>query len=296
MRYTRINLFVLLVIGIMAAAACSDAANVTTESEEPAVAAAPTPMATPVPPTDTPTPTAVPTVPPTATAEPTPTSTPTSTPVPPTDTPSPTATPTPIPPTSTPTPTATVTPTPLPPTATPTPAPTATNTPIPVGISIDNPFPYREKGALANTDNFALRIVEVSRGKEADKLIRWWRGDVERVTSGYTRVVVRIKVQNDGKREDYYDAEDRLHAYGLKSRMPYMDWWRSDGFDSCSSHSIHRLFAQWDNYEGIDPGRSRTGNICFLVRTDDSRSLLLVDNGGRYEGSYEDFRYWKLRQ
>ena len=232
--------------------------------------------------TVTPKPTAMPepTSTPKPTATPQRTATPKSTATPkPTSTPIPTATNTPVPPTPMPVPTDTATPAP-----TNTPAPTPTNTPIPQGASEDKPFPYREKGALVNSDDFLLRVVEVTQGKSADSLINY----PDELASHLTRVVVRIKVQNDGERSDNYSAYSRLHALGLKSGRSYTDW--SFGERSyCGSVQV-----SWDSYEDIGPGSSQTANVCFVVDKRDAGALLLVDNGGS-RGSYEDWRYWKLR-
>ena len=104
-------------------------------------------------------------------------------------------------PTHTPTPTHTPHPTHTPePTATPTLIPTAT--PVPIGASEDNPIPYRDKGLLTNTDNFYLRVVSVSQGSRADALF----SDAPELDADFTRVAVRIKVQNDGTRADNYAA------------------------------------------------------------------------------------------
>ena len=191
--------------------------------------------------------------------------------------PAPTPTPRPV---NTPGPTATSAPT-------STPAPTATSTPIPIGRSPDNPFPLRDKGDLANLDGFSLRIVEVTQGRSADAMVQY----ADKISNDYSRVVIRIKVQNDGIRGDNYDARGRLQAYGLKDGREYKDWGRSDSDAYCGLG----LDVEWKSYEDIDPDRSKTANVCFLVRKADVGALLLVDNGG-YGGSYEDWRYWKLRK
>ena len=174
------------------------------------------------------------------------------------------------------------TPTPGP---TPTPAPTATSTPAPIGRSSDDPFPLRDQGDLANMDGFSLRVVEVTQGRKADELVEFG----EKLSSDFGRVVVRIKVQNDGDRGESYSAYSRLHALGLKTEREYKDW-TFGGKDDCGLG----LDVEWDSLRDIDPGRSQTANVCFVVRKADVGALLLVDNGG-YDGSYEDWRYWKLR-
>ena len=201
---------------------------------------------------------------------------PTATPVP-TNTPVPTATPVP---TNTPDPTAT-------PVPTNTPGPTATPTPVPIGRSPDSPIPLRDKSDLANLDGFSLRVVEVTQGRKADALVEFG----EKISSDYSRVVIRIKVQNDGNRGENYNVTGRLQAYGLKTEREYKDWWRSDSEAYCGLG----LDVKWDSYRDIDPGRSQTANVCFVVRKADVGALLLVDNGGS-RGSYEDWQYWKLRQ
>lgn len=245
----------------------------------PSSATAETPASTNTPlPTFTPESTSVPT----ATPEPTATPLPTNTPAP-TATPEPTGTPTP---THTPHPTHTPEPTAAP-TLVPTSTPEPTATPIPIGTSEDNPIPYREKGLLANTDNFYLRVVSVTQGNRgADALFR----NAPELDTDFTRVVVRIKVQNDGMRADNYNAT-RIRAFGLKSKQSYTEWWRPDDSNYCG----HWLEASWDHYEDIAPGSAQTGNICFVVPKFDAGALLLVDNGG-YRASYEDWRYWKLRE
>ncbi len=192
-------------------------------------------------------------------------------------------------PTVTPAP-ATSTPPPGPtaiPTDTPTPEPTPTPTPEPIGRSPDNPFPLRDKGDLANLDNFSLRIVEVTHGRQADDLVQF----ADKLSVDYSRIVIRIKVQNDGARSNNYEAIDRIQAYGTKNDREYKDWWRSDSNAYCGLG----LDVAWKPYEDIDPGSSQTANVCFVVRKKDIGALLLVDNGGR-NGSYEDFRYWNLRK
>ena len=166
-----------------------------------------------------------------------------------------------------------------------TPEPTATPTPIPIGASEDNPIPYRDKGLLTNTDNFYLRVVSVFQGKRADALF----SNAPKLDADFTRVAIRIKVQNDGARADNY-AATRIRAFGLKSKQSYTDWWRFDDSNYCGSG----LEADWSSYEDIAPGSSQTGNICFVAPKFDAGALLLVDDGGR-NGSYEDWRYWKLR-
>ena len=188
-------------------------------------------------------------------------------------------------PTHTPHPTHTPEPTAAP-TLVPTSTPEPTATPIPIGASEDNPIPYREKGLLANTDNFYLRVVSVFQGKRADALF----SNAPELDTDFTRVVVRIKVQNDGMRADNYNAT-RIRAFGLKSKQSYTEWWRPDDSNYCG----HWLEASWDHYEDIAPGSAQTGNICFVVPKFDAGALLLVDNGG-YRASYEDWRYWKLRE
>lgn len=250
-------------------------------AQTPSSATAETPASINTPlPTFTPESTSVPT----ATPEPTATPLPTNTPAP-TATPEPTGTPTATPthtphPTHTPEPTAT-------PTLIPTSTPEPTATPIPIGASEDDPIPYRDKGLLTNTDNFYLRVVSVSQGKRADSLFR----NAPELDTDFTRVVVRIKVQNDGMRADNYNAT-RIRAFGLKSKQSYTEWWRSDDPNHCGGH---RLEASWNYYEDILPGSSQTGNVCFVVPKFDAGALLLVDDGGS-NGSYEDWRYWKLRE
>ena len=189
---------------------------------------------------------------------------------------------TPAPATSTPPPGPTAIPT-----DTPTPEPTPTPTPEPIGRTPDNPFPLRDKGDLANLDNFSLRIVEVTHGRKADDLVQF----ADKLSVDYSRIVIRIKVQNDGARSNNYEATDRIQAYGTKNDREYKDWWRSDSNAYCGLG----LDVAWKPYEDIDPGSSQTANVCFVVRKKDIGALLLVDNGGR-NGSYEDFRYWNLRK
>lgn len=129
-------------------------------------------------------------------------------------------------------------------------------------------------------------MVSVSQGNRADALF----SNAPELDTDFTRVAVRIEVQNDGMRADNYDAS-RIRAFGLKSKQSYTDWWSFDDSNYCGSG----LEADWRSYEDIPPGSSQTGNICFVVPKFDAGALLLVDDGG-YRAGYEDWRYWKLRE
>ena len=162
------KILAILLIGILAVAACDQVVDTPTPlppdtpTAEPMATEVPSPGPTPTPlvvvvtatPTVTPIPIPTPIPADTPTPHPVPTDTPTATPVD-TPTPVPTNTPSPIP-TSTSTPRPTSTPTPIPtPTATPTPRPTNTPTPVPsptpTPIATPIPTPIFSSQDLVNT-------------------------------------------------------------------------------------------------------------------------------------------------
>ena len=116
-----------------------------------------------------------------------------------------------------------------------------------------------------------------------------------RAPVGYSFVLVRMQITNDGDVPGAYDALSRLR---LVSALPDREF--SYGLDNgLLCDEIRRPFT--DGYV-IDIDRNKDdnidhteqGHVCFLVRSEDAGDAILLDNGGA-DGSREDWRYWKLR-
>ena len=116
-----------------------------------------------------------------------------------------------------------------------------------------------------------------------------------RAPVGYSFVLVRMQVTNDGDRPGTYDALSRLR---LVSALPDKEF--SYGLaNGLECNEIRRPFTDGytididqDKADEID--HTEQGHVCFLVKSEDAGDSILLDNGGA-DGSREDWRYWKLR-
>lgn len=116
-----------------------------------------------------------------------------------------------------------------------------------------------------------------------------------RAPVGYSFVLVRMQVTNDGDRPGTYDALSRLR---LVSALPDKEFSYGLG-DGLLCDEIRRPFTDGyiidiDHNKADEIDHTEQGHVCFLVRIEDAGDAILLDNGGA-DGSREDWRYWKLR-
>ena len=116
-----------------------------------------------------------------------------------------------------------------------------------------------------------------------------------RAPVGYSFVMVRMQVTNDGDRSGTYDALSRLR---LVSALPDREFSYGLG-NGLECDEIRHPFTDGhvidiDRNEADEVDYTVQGHVCFLVKSADAGDAILLDNGGA-DGSREDWRYWKLR-